>query len=46
MREDKVTDEQVFSAKVDELTSRRVNELIARKDKVTGEQVFSEQVDE
>ncbi|WP_455081352.1 hypothetical protein [Prevotella melaninogenica] len=31
---------------MDELTSRRVNELIARKDKVTGEQVFSEQVDE
>ena len=46
MREDKVTDEQVFSEKVDELTSRRVNELIARKDKVTGEQVFSEKVDE
>ena len=46
MREDKVTDEQVFSEQVDELTSGRVNELIARKDKVTGEQVFSEQVDE
>ena len=46
VREDKVTDEQVFSEKVDELTSRRVNELFARKDKVTGEQVFSEKVDE
>ena len=46
MREDKVTDEQVFSEKVDELTSRRANELIARKDKVTGKQVFSEKVDE
>ena len=46
MREDKVTDEQVFSEKVDELTSRRVNELIARKDKVTGEQVYSKKVEE
>ena len=46
MREDKVTDEQVFSEKVDELTSRRVNELLAREDKVTDEQVFSEKVDE
>ncbi|QUB66860.1 hypothetical protein [Prevotella melaninogenica] len=46
MREDKVTDEQVFSEQVDELTSGRVNELIARKDKVTDEQMFSEQVDE
>ena len=43
---DKVTGEQVVSEQVDELTSRRVNELIARKDKVTGGQVFSEQVDE
>ena len=46
MREDKVTDEQVFSEQVDELTSGRVNELIARKDKVTDEQVFSGRVNE
>ena len=45
-REDKVTDEQVVSEQVDELTSRQVNELLAREDKVTDEQVFSEQVDE
>ena len=44
MREDKVTDEQVFSEKVDELTSRRVNELIAREDKVTDEQMFTRQL--
>ena len=46
MREDKVTDEQVFSEQVDKWTSWRVNKLIVREDKVTGEQVFSEQVDE
>ena len=44
MREDKVTDEQVFSEQVDELTSRRVNELIAREDKVTDEQMFTRQL--
>ena len=44
MREDKVTDEQVFSEKVDELTSRRVNELLAREDKVTDEQMFTRQL--
>ena len=44
MREDKVTDEQVFSEKVDELTSRRVNELLAREDKVTDEQIFTRQL--
>ena len=44
MREDKVTDEQGFSEKVDELTSRRVNELIAREDKVTDEQMFTRQL--
>ena len=44
-REDKVTDEQVFSEQVDKLTSGRVNELLVREDKVTDELVFSEQVD-
>ena len=38
MREDKVTDEQVFSGRVNEW---KVNKLLAREDKVTGEQVFS-----
>ena len=45
VREDKVTDEQVFSEQVDKLTSGRVNELLVREDKVTGELVFSERVD-
>ena len=44
MREDKVTGELVFSEQVDELTSRRVNELLAREDKVTDEQMFTRQL--
>ena len=44
MREDKVTGEEVFSEQVDELTSRRVNELLAREDKVTDEQMFTRQL--
>ena len=31
---------------MDELTSRQVNELLAREDKVTYEQMFSKKVDE
>ncbi|WP_278571027.1 hypothetical protein [Prevotella melaninogenica] len=44
MREDKVTGKQVFSEQVDELTSRQVDELLAREDKVTDEQMFTRQL--
>ena len=43
-RKDKVTGKQVFSEQVDELTSRQVNELLAREDKVTDEQMFTRQL--